>query len=215
MNSLLDNLVKNIVAQIKPICEQLETLPIPELVEALNQIRQELHKISPFDDPVDLVLWVKGESVEGNDYNPNSVAPPEMRLLKRSINRNGYTQPAVTYPVNDGRLEVIDGEHRTRIGKEDKKTRERLYGYLPVTIIRPGQRGQKDRIAATIDHNRARGIHGVIPMTDIVTKLIRLGWGDDEVALELGMDADEILRFKHNSGLAELFKEHEYSKAWE
>jgi hypothetical protein len=70
-------------------------------------------------------------------------------------------------------------------------------------------------MAATIRHNRARGVHGVMPMADIVAKLIRNGWHDDDIAKELGMDADEVLRFKQNIGLPELFKDHTFSASWE
>lgn len=213
--SLFGNLVDNIVSQIGPICEQLETLPIPERIEALNKIRQALHQVSPFaDQPIDCVLWEDGESVQGNDYNPNKVFPPEMRLLKLSIDRDGYTQPVVVWDTGEAK-EVVDGEHRSRVGKEVAEVKKRLHGYLPVTVIKSDRNGRNDRMAATIRHNRARGVHGVMPMTDIVAELIRLGWDDDEVAKELGMDADEVLRFKHNSGLAELFVNGEYSQAWE
>jgi ParB-like chromosome segregation protein Spo0J len=215
MNSLFDSLTDNVVSQMQPIIDQLAALPLPERVDALNRIRQMLHAVSPFaSEPVDCVLWVEAEQVEGNDYNPNSVAPPEMKLLKRSIDKDGYTQPIVAWRDSGG-YEVVDGEHRTRVGKEDKAINKRLHGYLPVTVINAERVDRKDRIAATIRHNRARGVHGVLPMTDIVAELIRQGWADDEVAAELGMDADEVLRFKHNTGLPELFKNHTYSKAWE
>lgn len=203
-----------IMEQIREICEQVDMLPLGDKIDMLNQIRQALHEVSPFaNEPVDCVLWIKGQDVHGNDYNPNQVAPPEMRLLKRSIDVDGLTQPIVAYL--NGRYEVVDGFHRTRIGKEDRKIRDRLHGYLPLTLINSERGNRKDRIAATIRHNRARGVHGVMPLTDIVAELIRRGWTDDEIAKELGMDADEVLRFKHNSGLPELFKDHEYSKAWE
>lgn len=198
---------------------ELDAMPITERVAALNAIRMALHRHSPFtSEPVDCVLWVKAETVAGNDYNPNTVAPPEMRLLERSIKADGYTQPIVTFPDarDDGRQHtVIDGFHRNRVGKESREVRERLHGYLPITAVKSARHGLKDRMAATIRHNRARGVHGVLPMTDIVADLIRAGWNDSEVAKELGMDADEVLRFKQVSGLPELFKDHRYSKAWE
>ena len=215
MSNLFDSLIEDIVSQIKPICEQLESLPIPERIEALNQIRQALHEVSPFrNEPVDCVLWIQSNEVYANDYNPNSVAPPEMRLLAHSIDINGYTQSIVGCQNGDG-VEVVDGYHRTRVGKENKKINKRIHNYLPISIIKDSQTGRNNRIAATIHHNRARGVHSVLPMTDIVAELKQRGWGDDEIAKELGMDADEVLRFKHNSGLPELFKDHEWSRAWE
>jgi ParB-like chromosome segregation protein Spo0J len=198
---------------------ELDAMEMDERVKMLNALRVALHRHSPFAaEPVDCVLWVKAESVAGNDYNPNTVAPPEMRLLERSIRADGYTQPIVAYPdpKEDGReYTVIDGFHRNRVGKECREVRERLRGYLPVTTIKAGRHDVKDRMSATIRHNRARGVHGVLPMTDIVADLIRAGWTDSEVARELGMDADEVLRFKQVSGLPELFREHHYSRTWE
>jgi ParB-like chromosome segregation protein Spo0J len=193
-------------------------LPEDRKISALNTIKRQLHEISPFkNEPVDCVLWVKSETVQANDYNPNKVAPPEMRLLEQSIRADGYTQPIVAYPDqrDDREFTVIDGFHRNRVGKECKAVRDRIKGYLPVVSIRESQGDIKDRMASTIRHNRARGVHGVLPMVDIVANLIMQGWNDDEVAKELGMDAEEVLRFKQNSGLPELFKNHEYSKAWE
>lgn len=212
MTSLFE---QGIMAQVESVCAMLETLPLDDKVAMLNQIRERLHQVSPFkDEPVDLVLWVENSQVHGNDYNPNSVAPPEMRLLERSIKEDGYTQPIVGYPVEDG-IEVVDGFHRHRVGKESKPVRSRVHGYLPVTRIKSDRGDIKDRMASTIRHNRARGVHGVIPMADMVASLIKQGWTDTDIAQQLGMDADEVLRFKQNLGLPELFKDHEFSPSWE
>lgn len=108
---------------------------------------------------------------------------------------------------------VVDGFHRTRVGKECAAVRERVRGYLPVVRIRNEE--MKDRMAATIRHNRARGVHGVSPMIDLVAGLVRRGWTDEDVAKELGMSADEVLRYKQHAGLPELFKGGQYSRAWE
>ncbi|HBN8233001.1 TPA: ParB-like nuclease domain-containing protein [Pseudomonas aeruginosa] len=194
---------------------ELDDLPLVERIETLNRIRGLLHAHSPFaDQPVDCVQWVRAEQVAGNDYNPNSVAPPEMRLLRLSIEADGFTQPIVAYPQADGRFEVVDGFHRLRVGS-GKGLRQRLHGYLPLASIRPSRTGGSERIAATIRHNRARGVHGVLPMTAIVVSLLRAGWSEADVARELGMDNDEVLRFKQVSGLPEMFHDHEYSRSWE
>ncbi|WP_105446867.1 IbrB-like domain-containing protein [Pseudomonas paraeruginosa] len=194
---------------------ELDDLPLAERIETLNRIRGLLHAHSPFaDQPVDCVQWVRAEQVAGNDYNPNSVAPPEMRLLRLSIEADGFTQPIVAYPQADGRFEVVDGFHRLRVGS-GKGLRQRLHGYLPLASIRPSRTGGSERIAATIRHNRARGVHGVLPMTAIVVSLLRAGWSEADVARELGMDNDEVLRFKQVSGLPEMFRDHEYSRSWE
>ena len=203
------------MSQVDSIVAMLETLPLDDKVDMLNRIRQRLHQASPFkDEPVDYVEWVPNQQVQGNDYNPNTVAPPEMRLLQRSILQDGYTQPIVGFPLEEG-VEVVDGYHRHRVGKESKAIRERLHGYLPVTHIKPDRTDPKARISATIRHNRARGVHGVMPMTDIVASLVKQGWSDIEISKELGMDADEVLRFKQNCGLPELFKDHDFSASWE
>lgn len=205
---------QGVVNNVDLVCEQLKLLPVEDQVRLLNLIRSKLHEVSPFkDEPVDLVLWVESSSVHANDYNPNTVAPPEMRLLERSIKEDGYTQPIVGN-ANEKGIEVIDGFHRNRVGKESKSIRERIHGYLPVTLIRSECADEKHRIASTIRHNRARGVHGVMPMTDIVASLVRKGWDDRAIALELGMDADEVLRFKQNCGLPELYKNHDYSQSW-
>lgn len=211
---LFDN-AGDLVDRATAIFAELDALPLPARVETLNALRAALHRYSPFAaEPVDCVLWVRAEAVKGNTYNPNTVAPPEMRLLERSIDLDGYTQPIVSFRENE-RYTVVDGFHRHRVGTECRRVRERVHGYLPLSIIASHREGIKDRMAATIRHNRARGVHGVLPMTDIVADLIRAGWTDGEVAKELGMDADEVLRFKQVSGLPELFAKHEFSPSWE
>jgi len=205
---------QGMMAQVDSIIAMLETLPLDDKIDALNKIRTKLHEVSPFkDEPVDLVLWVENSEIAANDYNPNTVAPPEMRLLERSIAEDGYTQPIVSFPREDD-YEVVDGFHRHRVGKESKKVRERVHGYLPITQIRGDRTDLKHRMAATVRHNRARGVHGVVPMADMVANLIKQGWQDADIAKELGMDADEVLRFKQNLGLPELFKDHEFSPSW-
>jgi ParB-like chromosome segregation protein Spo0J len=193
----------------------LDQLELDQKVEAINAIREVLHEKSPFaSEPVDFVRWVKNEAVEANDYNPNSVAPPEMELLRISISADGYTQPIVTNQ-EDGRLVVVDGFHRNRVGKECKDIRKRVSGYLPVVQIRASQADKGDRIAATIRHNRARGKHRVDAMSEIVLDLKRRNWTDEKIGRELGMDPDEVLRLCQISGLAEMFADKDFNEAWE
>lgn len=204
-----------LIEHAQEIAKQIALLPEDEAVEVLNAIKLVLHEVSPHkDEPVDCVIWVKAGSVEANDYNPNKVAPPEMKLLEISIDQDGYTQPIVAYPEN-GNYTVVDGFHRHRVGKESKKVQKRVKGYLPVTIIRPDREAYEDRIAATIRHNRARGKHQIQAMSEIVQELARRNWTDAKIARELGMDADEVLRLKQISGLAEMFADREFSEAWE
>ena len=197
------------------ITQFLEGLDIDRRIEAINKIKLELHEVSPFkNEPVDCVLWVKMESVEANDYNPNKVAPPEMKLLEHSIKEDGYTQPIVAWPRN-GHYEVIDGFHRNRVGKESKEVAERIQGYLPLSIINPDRTDKSDRIASTIRHNRARGKHTVSGMSDIVIELKNRNWTNERIAKNLGMDQDEILRLCQITGLASLFTDQEFSKSWD
>ena len=200
---------------LSAVLEEIQNLSDEEKIEAINDIKTKLHEISPFNnEPVDCVLWIKSNKIVANDYNPNKVAPPEMELLKTSILADGYTQPIVTYP-NDNVIEVVDGFHRNRVGRECEEVAERIKGYLPITIIRPSQEDRGDRIAATIRHNRARGKHQIQGMSAIVLELKRRNWSDQKIAKNLGMDPDEILRLTQILGLKEMFKDKEFSFAWE
>lgn len=203
-------------SSIEQEIEEISNLPLDEKVDRINALREALHAISPFNtEPVDFVKWVKNPMVHSNDYNPNSVAPPEMELLRHSISQDGYTQPIVSMPDPDGRYEVIDGFHRHRVGKECSDIQEKVHGYLPIVQIRETQEGRNDRIASTIRHNRARGKHKVEAMSDIVVELKRRFWSDERIAKELGMDADEVLRLQQVTGLSGLFADREFSEAWD
>lgn len=192
----------------------IDNLDIDQKIEVINMLREKLHEKSPFkSEPVDFVRWVKNPLVHANDYNPNSVAPPEMQLLEHSISQDGYTQPIVTWP-NDG-YEVVDGFHRHRVGKESPIIQERVQGYLPVVILKESQYDRNDRVAATIRHNRARGKHKVDSMSDIVVDLKRRNWSNEKIGKELGMDKDEVLRLCQVSGLIEMFSDKEFTEAWE
>ena len=201
---------------IKQIEQYLQDLTIPEKIEAINQFKIVLHNNSPLkNEPVDCVLWVKNDSVKANDYNPNSVAPPEMELLKVSISEDGYTQPIVTMKGEDNIREVIDGFHRNRVGKEIPEIKERIFDYLPVVTINTDREDKADRMAATIRHNRARGKHSITAMSDIVVELKRRNWTNEKIANQLGMDADEVLRLYQITGLTQLFENEEFSQSWE
>ena len=201
--------------KVQAIIEELQGMDMPAKIAAINEIKAALKAISPFSaNPVECVQWVKAEEVIANDYNPNSVAPPEMELLHTSIQEDGYTQPIVVWQ-HDGIYEVVDGFHRNRVGKEYEDIRERIHGYLPVVVINNDREDKGDRIASTIRHNRARGKHRVEAMSDIVIELKRRNWSDKKIAKELGMDADEVLRLTQITGLAEMFADKEFSQAWE
>lgn len=205
---LFDNDLDNLISRIKLMSDDKK-------IEEINKIKKELHKISPMkSEPVDCVLWIKSDDIFANDYNPNSVAPPEMELLKVSILEDGYTQPIVTFKQDD-KHEVVDGFHRNRVGRECEEVSIRIKGYLPVVCINDDRSDRSDRIASTIRHNRARGKHQVTAMSDIVIELKKRNWSDSRISKELGMDQDEVLRLCQISGLAEVFKDEDFSEAWE
>jgi len=206
---ILENLKKSFVG--------FENLETDNKVEILNEIKLFLHENSPMkSEPVDCVLWVKNDSVHANDYNPNSVAPPEMELLRLSISADGYTQPIVSMLEENGiTREVIDGFHRNRVGKECAEIQSRVHGFLPVVTINEDRTKINDRVASTIRHNRARGKHKIEAMSDIVIDLKKRNWSDEKISKNLGMDKDEVLRLCQIGGLAELFSNKEFSQSWE
>ncbi len=163
--------------------------------------------------PVYNVKAVPIEKVRANSYNPNAVAPPEMKLLELSIWEDGFTMPCVCYFLPDEDVyEIVDGFHRYTILKTSRRIFDREKGLLPVVVI---EKDISNRMASTIRHNRARGSHDIDLMTNIVSELTKAGMGDVWIMKHIGMDADEILRLKQLSGLAELFKNKEFSTSFE
>ncbi len=179
---------------------------VPELFETSKK-RGLSEKELKLAFPCLFTKLVPTSKIQYNDYNPNSVAPPEMRLLRHSIEQDGYTQPIVAiYDNQQDVYVVIDGAHRYKIAKKLGLP------YIPLVSL---DKNDKERIASTIRHNRARGEHGVERMSNIVIELFKLGWEDKQISEHLGMDADEVLRLKQITGLAEMFGDREFSEAWE
>lgn len=166
-----------------------------------------------FKSPVYNVKRVPVEKIQANAYNPNHVAPPEMELLYKSILEDGYTMPIVCYYLeDDDKYEIVDGYHRYTTMLKHKDIYEREGGCLPVSVI---DKPIQDRMASTIRHNRARGSHSIELMTNIVSELVKSGMSDAWIAKNIGMDAEELLRLKQLSGLQEIFRDKEFSQAWE
>ncbi len=202
---------------IEDILSKLSEYELDEKIEMINSIRRMIHEHSPFKtEPVDCVLWVKNSLVTANDYNPNKVAPPEMKLLELSIANDGYTQPIVAWSNEEkNKIEVIDGFHRNRVGTESNVIQRRVHGYLPIVDIRTEQSSKSDRMASTIRHNRARGKHQVDAMSEIVIELKRRNWKNTRIAKELGMDEEEVLRLCQISGIEDLFGDKDFSRSWD
>ncbi len=164
--------------------------------------------MAKFKSPEYNVLAVPVEKVVANNYNPNVVAPPEMKLLELSIWEDGYTMPCVCYYLKDSdQYEIVDGFHRYMVMKTSRRIYEREQGLLPVVVI---DKDLSHRMTSTIRHNRARGMHNVELMSNIVAELTRSGMSDSWIIRNIGMDKDELLRLKQISGLAELFANKEF-----
>jgi len=181
----------------------------------IYELREWIHKeLSPLNSqPIDFVRWVPIGQVQANDYNPNSVAKSEMRLLYTSILHDGYTQPVVT--IWDEKIKkyiIVDGFHRYFTCKTNKDILERNKGMLPIVVI---DKDINDRMASTVRHNRARGKHSINGMSNMVFQMLDNGWADEDICNELGMEADELLRLKHITGFSKLFENAEYRRAWE
>ncbi|XGU46270.1 IbrB-like domain-containing protein [Fusobacterium necrophorum subsp. funduliforme] len=166
-----------------------------------------------YKSPVYEVKAIPIDKIQANSYNPNSVAPPEMKLLYQSIKNDGYTMPIVCYYLKDvDKYEIVDGFHRYTIMKNHKDIYDRENGCLPVVVI---DKDISNRMASTIRHNRARGSHSIELMTNIVSELVESGMSDAWILKNIGMDADELLRLKQISGLASLFKDKDFTEAEE
>lgn len=200
----------NIIAQLEKAFTDKDDEGKIAMIEAIKDF---LHSISPIQQPIDRVYWVPIEKVEANDYNPNSVAGKEMKLLYTSIKHDGYTQPVVTiWDEEKQKYIIVDGFHRYFTCKSNADIREQNRGRLPIVVI---EKDINERMAATVRHNRARGAHSVDGMSSMVFNMLENGWSDAEICNKLGMEPEELLRLKHITGFSKLFGDVEYKRAWE
>jgi ParB-like chromosome segregation protein Spo0J len=189
-----------------------ESLTPKEQALKLHEVRKALNAMSPQPSPIDIVHWVPLEQVQANDYNPNSVATNEMRLLYTSIKHDGYTQPVVTiYDESINKYIIVDGFHRYTTMKRNKDIYDAHNGLLPIVVI---QKDINDRMASTVRHNRARGRHSIDGMSNMVFSMLENGWSDSDICNEMGMEADELVRLKHITGFSKLFENVEYKNSW-
>lgn len=190
-----------------------DNLDIHQKVQLFNQITQQLYDWLGMPHPTLNVQLLPADRVKGNDYNPNKVAPPEMELLKLSIRKDGYTMPVVVSAEQDGEdWIVVDGFHRTTVAQHAKDIRDSLHGYMPASKL---SKSLEDRVTSTVRHNLARGTHQVELSAKLVVFLKKHNWTDARIGKEIGMDADEVLRLKQITGLAEAFADKDFSNAWE
>jgi ParB-like chromosome segregation protein Spo0J len=183
-------------------------------IETIESIKELMHDLTLLKtQPVNNIKWVNIDDVQANDYNPNSVASTEMRLLYISIKNDGYTQPIVTiYDEKIKKYIIVDGFHRYFVCKNNPDILERNLGRLPIVVI---EKDINDRMASTIRHNRARGKHSIKGMANMAFKMLDNGWKDAEICNQLGMEAEELIKLKHITGFSKLFNDVEYKKAWE
>ncbi len=212
--SHMNNKVKALVDALKK--EIASTGGVDNKIDLLNEIRLELHEVSPLKDhPADCVLWERSEGIETQKINPNYQAPPEWQLLYESIKNDGYTMSVVAYRQPNGTIRVVDGFHRRLIERTFPDISESTFHRIPLSIIRKAQEGEGERMASTIRHNRARGTHNVELMSTIVSELVEMGKGDRWIQQHLGMSADELLRLKQITGVAALFNNRDFSDSWD
>lgn len=191
---------------ISAIKEYLASLNDDERIDALNAFRLAMHELSPFKaQPVDCVLWVRDEAVTANNYNPNHLAAAEARLLQRSLERDGFTQPLVVSAQGQQRYEIVDGAHRRQLCRARPALQKALHGYLPVACLAENSRASRQ--ASTVRHNRARGRYHAGAASELIRELSGHGWTDSKIASELGMSAAEVQKMKQLNGLLELFSE--------
>ena len=194
------------------IKDEIKGFSDQEKIDYLEDLKIELQEMHPIQQPVGQVMWVDIDRVQANDYNPNSVAGAEMKLLYTSIKHDGYTQPIVTiYDEELDKFVIVDGFHRYFTCKSNQDIRDRNHGRLPIVVI---EKDINERMAATVRHNRARGSHSVDGMANMVFSMLEQGWKDADICNHLGMEPEELLRLKHITGFSKLFENTEYKKAW-
>ncbi|PSU23805.1 chromosome partitioning protein ParB [Photobacterium kishitanii] len=211
------NTTSNFIQLLKALNEldisELLELSVEERVEIFNQLSDISAKIVEFKHPTLNVKLIDSSLVKDNDYNPNKVAPPEFKLLKHSIEKDGITMPIVVGKLPQSQdYVIIDGYHRSQIIKNDDQINQSISNYIPVVIL---DKTIDNRMSSSIRHNIARGVHQVELTSKLVIKLRDMNWTNDDISQELGMDNDEVLRMQQVTGLAEAFRHNLFSKAWE
>jgi ParB-like chromosome segregation protein Spo0J len=213
MNEFTEGMdIRNLVSDLVDNLDRLNGSKAEAIDYSINML-QKLKKEVVNESPVYNVIKVHTDLIRANSYNPNAVAPPEMKLLELSIWEDGFTMPVVCYYLKDENVyEIVDGYHRYTTLLTSERIREREKSMLPVVVI---EKDLSNRMASTIRHNRARGSHSIDLMSNIVAELVESGMSDGWILRHIGMDKDELLRLKQITGLAALFSNQEFSRAWD
>ncbi|MFM2590242.1 IbrB-like domain-containing protein [Vibrio sp. TBV020] len=191
----------------------IDSMAIDERVQLYNSLSDFTSRLAPFSHPILNVQLVDTCLVKNNDYNPNKVAPPEFKLLRHSILKDGLTMPVVTArQPGSNELVIIDGYHRSHLMQNDTKISGIAEGYMPVVVL---DKSLDERMSSSVRHNMARGAHQVELTAQLVMKLKKLSLSNEEIGRELGMDNDEVLRMQQVTGLAQAFEDNKFSSAWE
>lgn len=198
--------------RIRKYLKGCKKLDLADRVAIYNAMTDLLREMLEMKHPVLAVKLIEAENVQSNDYNPNRVAPPEMKLLELSMSKDGVTMPVVAAKNDKGKHVIVDGFHRTQIIKYFGPVNSAMHGYVPVVEL---NKEIAERIAATVRHNMARGSHQTGLSARLVALLKKHDWADEKIGKELGMETDEVLRLKQLTGLAEAFEDREFSKSWE
>ncbi|WP_216364590.1 IbrB-like domain-containing protein [Vibrio harveyi] len=181
-------------------------------VEVYNALSDLAYMVIGLEHPALNVKLIPRCMLKDNDYNPNNVAPPEYRLLKHSMKTDGVTMPVVVnQALGEEHCVIIDGYHRSQLLKHDLDLQHSLASYVPVVIL---NKREEERIATSVRHNMARGTHQVELTAQLVAKLKSMNVSDEEIGKEIGMDKEEVLRMQQVLGLAELFKDRDFSCSW-
>jgi ParB-like chromosome segregation protein Spo0J len=204
--------IEALMEQLRDALTEAADSPVDERVASYNALVAMAARHVNLPHPALGLQLVPVDTVKGNDYNPNKVAPPEMRLLQLSIAKDGITMPVVVADdAATGDYVVVDGFHRTTVVKTVKTVHDSLGGYIPVVKL---NKGIEDRITSTVRHNLARGTHQVELSAKLVTALRKHNWTNERIGMELGMAPDEVLRLKQITGLAEAFADKDFTRAW-
>ncbi|MCC4791001.1 chromosome partitioning protein ParB [Vibrio splendidus] len=182
-------------------------------VAIYNKAAKVLIELIPDLPPACHVEMIPLDEIEANQYNPNKMAPPESKLLKTSMEKNGLTMPILVNRLNTSvkKYVVIDGFHRYQLLLNHPEL-QTLTGYIPAVVL---NLPEENCISTSVRHNLARGSHQVELIADLIIQLKEMGWANHKICYELGMDKDEVLRLQQVTGLAAAFKDQEFSQSWE